>query len=100
MMRLLRFVLAISAGIARDQGQRRRAISALLIAVLGMLFCGVFPLWNVFAAHPLFFAIFWLLCAWLTTCVLLLAIYDLLMVVRRGREERAAMRRRIFKDRD
>ncbi|HEY8900029.1 MAG TPA: hypothetical protein VIM61_06425 [Chthoniobacterales bacterium] len=99
-MRALRLILAISTGIARDQGQRRRAISILLAATLVLLGVGIFPLWNFFASHPLFFAIYWLVCAWLTICVLLLAIYDLLMVIRRGREERAAARRRMFSDLD
>ena len=75
-------------------------MSALLAASLGMLALGIFPLWNVFATHPLFFAIYWLICAWLTTCAALLAIYDFLMVIRRGRQERAEARRRIFQDPD
>lgn len=94
------FPIRIATGIARDQRQRRRTISALLAATLVLLGLGVFPLWDSFATHPLFFAIYWLVCAWLTICVLLLAIYDLLMVIRRGREERAAARRRIFPDSD
>jgi flagellar biosynthesis/type III secretory pathway M-ring protein FliF/YscJ len=65
-----------------------------------MLFVGTFLLWSAFAAHPLFFAIYWLLCAWLVICVLLVAIYDLLMVMRRGREEHAEARKNIFRDLD
>lgn len=100
MNRFLALVLSISRGIVRDQTQRRQAMSALLGASLFLLAVGLFPLWGVFAAHPLFFAIYWLICAWLTTCALLLAIYDLAMVIRRGREERDAARRRIFEDPD
>lgn len=100
MNRFPALILAISRGIARDQTQRRRAMSALLGASLLMLAVGIFPLWGVFATHPLFFAIYWLACAWLTTCALLLAIYDLVMVFRRAREERESARRRIFQDPD
>lgn len=96
MKRFAGLVLRLSAGIARDQHQRRQAISTLLIVVLAMFALGVFALWNTFATHPLFFALYWLACGWFTICVALLAAYDLLMVIRRGREERAAARRRIF----
>ncbi len=75
-------------------------MTALIAAALAMLAAGLFPLWGVFAAHPLFFAIYWLICAWLTTCAMLLAIYDLVLVVQRGRRERAATRRRIFQPPD
>jgi hypothetical protein len=100
MNRFLRNILAIAAGIAHSQRQRRGAMFALTLAALGTVFIGIFPFWNLFAAHPLFFAIYWLVCVWLVICVLLLAIYDLLMVMRRGREEHAAARREIFKDID
>ena len=73
---------------------------ALTLAALAMLFAGTFPLWGIFAAHPLFFAIYWLACVWLVICVLLLAIYDLMTVFHRGREEHAAARRKIFHDID
>lgn len=92
------FVLRLTTGIARDQDRRRQAISALLVVVLAMLALGVFALWTTFTTHPLFFALYWLACGWITICVALLAAYDLLMVIRRGREERAAARRRILGD--
>jgi fatty acid desaturase len=96
----VRNVLSITRGIAFDQRQRRSAMFALTLAALGMVFAGTFLLWNIFATHPLFFAIYWLVCLWLVTCVFLLAIYDLLVVMRRGREEHSAARREIFKDID
>jgi membrane protein implicated in regulation of membrane protease activity len=98
--RFLQLTIAITTGIARDQSQRRRVMFALTLAALAMLFLGTFLLWSTFAAHPLFFAIYWLACVWLVICVLLLAIYDLLQVIRHGREEHAAARRKIFKDID
>jgi hypothetical protein len=94
--RPLQLAVAIATGIARSQPQRRRAMFVLTAAALAMVFLGVTMLWSVFPGHPLFFAIYWLACAWITVCVLLLAIYDLLMVVRRGRQERESARRQIF----
>ena len=100
MPRPLQLILAISRGIAFDSVARRRAMTALLVAALILFAIGVFPLWSFFPEHPLFFAIYWLACAWLTFCSLLLAIYDLMMINRRGREERAAARQKIFDEKD
>ena len=100
MSKLLRLVLAISTGIARDQAQRRRVMFILLLAALSMLAAGTFPLCSFFATHPLAFAIYWLVCGWIVICVMLMAIYDLLVVLRRGREEHRAARRATFKDID
>jgi hypothetical protein len=94
--RFAQLAVAIATGIARNQAQRRRAMFVLTSSALAMLALGVTLLWNVFPQHPLFFAIYWLACVWLTICVLLLAIYDLVMVVRAGRREREAARRQIF----
>jgi len=90
--------IAIATGIARDRSQRRRAMLALTVITLVVLFVGVVFLWNTFPAHPIFFAIYWLACGWFAICMCLLAIYDLLSVVRQGRREREEMRRRIFRD--
>lgn len=96
MNRPIQLAVAIAAGIARSQAQRRRAMFVLTAAALALVFMGITVLWNVFPRHPLFFAIYWLACAWLTICVLLLAIYDLVMVVRSGRQERESARRQIL----
>ena len=98
MNRFATLCIAIATGIARDRSQRRRAMLALTVLTLVVLFVGVVFLWNVFPAHPIFFAIYWLACGWLAICMCLLAVYDLLSVVRQGRREREEMRRRIFRD--
>lgn len=96
MNRFVQLAVAIATGIARSQAQRRRAMFVLTTAALALLFIGITVLWNVFPEHPLFFVIYWFACGWITVCVLLLAIYDLLMVVRRSRQERESARRQIF----
>ena len=96
MNRFIQLAVAIATGIARSQAQRRRVMFVLTTSALALLFIGITVLWNVFPGHPLFFAIYWLACGWITICVLLLAIYDLLMVVRRGRQERESARRQFF----
>jgi uncharacterized membrane protein len=94
--RLVQLSVAIATGIARSQSQRRRAMFALTVAALLLLLVGITVLWSVFPDHPLFFAIYWMACAWLAICVMLLAVYDLMMVVRRGRKERESARRELF----
>ncbi len=92
----LALVLAIATGIARDQTTRRKAMLALTLAALAMLFAGSIPLWNFFVAHPLVFAFYWLACAWVTVCVILLAAYDLLAVFEKSRRERRAAKKHIL----
>lgn len=88
-------VLSITIGIARDQRTRRRAMFLLTLVALAFAFAGVTVFWTVFVHHPLFFAFYWLVCAWITICVMLMAIYDLLSVIRAGRAARCAARREL-----
>lgn len=96
MKRFAGLVFHLAAGIARDLTARRQVISALLLLVLAMFALGIFAFWDAFSVHPLIFALYWLACGGLTLGVALLAAYDLLMVLRQGREERLAARREIF----
>lgn len=98
--RFLQFSVAIAVGIARDQTMRRRAMFVLTLTALGMVFVGCVILWNVFVEHPIFFALYWLACGWITICVMLIAIYDLLQVIRAGREARREARKRILGKKD
>lgn len=84
----INLVISVTTGIAFEQRIRRQAMFALTLAALVMLFVGVTFLWHAFADHPLFFAIYWLVCAWLTISAMLLSIYDLLVVIRRQRADR------------
>ncbi len=100
MNRFFHLIVAIATGIATNQMQRRRVMFGLTLGALVMLFGGTFLLWGSFVKYPLFFAIYWLAFVWIVICMLLLAVYDLLQVMRRGREEHAAARRKIFNDLD
>ncbi|MGC1481518.1 MAG: hypothetical protein WA771_13535 [Chthoniobacterales bacterium] len=85
---MIDLILRITTGIALDQRVRRKAMFAITLAALALLFVGTTLLWSTFADHPVFFAIYWLICAWLTVSAMLLSIYDLLVVTRRHRAER------------
>ncbi len=84
----INLLISVTTGIAFDQRTRRQAMFAITLAALVMLFVGATLLWQTFTDHPLFFAIYWLVCAWLTISAMLLSIYDLLVVIRRHRADR------------
>lgn len=88
----------ISRAMASDQSVRRRCMFSLLTAALVMVFLGSIVLWEFFVDHPMIFAIYWLACGWLVVTAVLLAIVDILQIVRSSRAERRAEQKRIFTD--
>jgi hypothetical protein len=92
------FVFAVATGLARRRESRRRVMFALTLVSLVILFAGATVLWASLAARPLAFVLYWFACGWITLCVILLAIYDILDVMAQCRRDRSAARRRIFKD--
>jgi hypothetical protein len=96
----VRLVLQITKGILRDQHSRRMTMFVVVIAALLMLFIGSTLLNGLLLERPLLFVGFWLVCAWLTLCAVLLAIYDLLMLRARARDERRRLRRQVFGNSD
>lgn len=71
----------------------------LLIALL-MLFAGATFLNSGLMANPWMFVVYWGVCAWLTIVSVLLAIFDMLAIRARAREERRALRAEIFGERN
>lgn len=88
------FVAHATRGIIRDRGFRRKTIAILLGAALLMVIAGTTLLRSVLDPREgvMWFAIYWLVCAWLTFTALLLALYDLLALRLEGREARRALR--------
>ena len=83
----IRLAVDLTTGIAFDQRLRRKAMFLLTLAALILLFFGTTLLWPIFPTRPLFFGIYWLAVAWLTICVILLSIYDLLTIGHRHRRD-------------
>lgn len=71
-------------------------MTGLLIASLGLLAFGAFIAWDFFAARPVVFVIYWFACGWLVITAAMLALYDMLQVVRAGRIAREIEKRRIL----
>ncbi len=86
------FTAHATRGIIRDQAMRRRAIFALLVVTMLLLFAGVTLLETTLRAHPVWFLLFWLGVGWLTLAVMLLALFDLLAVRALARKAKRNLR--------
>lgn len=77
---MVRLVIQIAKGLIRDQHARRLVMFYGMLAALVLLFAGATFLDGWLRAHPVLFLLFWAACAWLTTLIVLMAIFDMLMV--------------------
>ncbi|CAN5402578.1 hypothetical protein BH09VER1_BH09VER1_09280 [soil metagenome] len=86
-------ILALVRVLALDQGARRGAIFSLTLVSLGMLFLGATVFEPYLAVHVWMFLGYWLVCAWLTLTFMLLALYDMLVLIVAGRKLRRDLER-------
>jgi cytochrome bd-type quinol oxidase subunit 2 len=88
------FVIHATRGVIRDQATRRKAMVILLVIALALLFAGTTILQSFLNPHehPLWFILFWLICAWLAVTAVLLAVFDLLMVKSEARKAERTLR--------
>jgi protein-S-isoprenylcysteine O-methyltransferase Ste14 len=86
------FVVHATRGLIRDQTARRRTMFVSLVVALVLLFGGSTFLQSLLIAHPVWFIIFWFICAWLTLLAVLLALFDLLAVRAQARAVGKALR--------
>src|ERR1700740_2249573 len=87
------FVVQITRGLLRDQRARRKIMGLSLLLVLVMVVAGLTVLrsWLNPHEHPWRFMCFWLICAWETVLMLLLALLDLLLIRSQARVARRAL---------
>ena len=80
--------------------RRKTMFWTVIVAVL-MVFCGATFLAPVLDSkiRPGWFIFYWLACAWATVTVVLLAIFDLLLVRARARDEKRRLVRKIEESR-
>ena len=76
------FTVHATRGLLRDQRSRRRTMAISLIIAVVLMVAGLTVLrpWLDPHEHPWRFILYWLVCAWETVLVLLLALFDLLLV--------------------
>lgn len=93
-----RFVLGYTRAVIVDQHLRRMTMFYVVIAAMVMAFCGDLFLsdWLDFRHHIGRFAVYWLVCGWLTVLAALLAVYDLLLLRIQHRLLRRALRARML----
>jgi hypothetical protein len=91
------FAVHATRGVLRNRGMRRRAMLGTLAVALFMLVAGSTFLHETLnhREHPAWFLFFWLACAWLTICALLLALFDVLMIRAEGRAGRHVLREQL-----
>ncbi|MGH8095435.1 MAG: hypothetical protein ACREIF_18535 [Chthoniobacterales bacterium] len=101
-LRIASFAAHAARGLLRDQTMRRKTMFWTVIAAVGMLFCGSTFLAPVLdpQAHPVWFILYWLACAWVTVTAVLLAIFDLLMVRAQARAEKRALTQKMVESAD
>jgi protein-S-isoprenylcysteine O-methyltransferase Ste14 len=89
-LRLVSFAIHATRGLLRDQNARRKAMFAVVLVALVMLFAGATVLTALLdpRAHPGWFISYWFFCAWITMLAILLAVFDLLLVRSQERAER------------
>jgi len=96
-LRIASFAIHAARGLVRDQNARRKTIFILTIVALLLLFAGSTFLVRVLDPHlrPGWFIFYWLVCAWITVTVALLAVFDLLLVRAQGRAEKRSLAQKI-----
>lgn len=78
----------LARGLLRDRMERRRLLARILVVVLVLISAGLWLLDHWLTANVWRFLCWWGACAVLTCLMMLLALYDLLAVIREEREDR------------
>ena len=84
------FTVHATRGLLRDQKSRRKTMTLSLVAAVALSIAGftVLRSWLDPHEHPWRFILYWLVVAWETVLVLLLALFDMLMVRAQDRAAR------------
>lgn len=87
------FVVHVTRGVIRDQTTRRKVMFGTLFLSFVLAIAGSTVLAGFLTPreHPVWFILFWALCAWITMLAILLALFDLLMVRAEARAARKAL---------
>ncbi len=101
-LRVFSFAVHATRGLLRDQNTRRKAMFGLTLIALVMLVCGGTVLAPALDAHerPGWFVFYWVVCAWITFTIVLLALFDLLVLRREGHLRRKELTRKLSESKD
>jgi protein-S-isoprenylcysteine O-methyltransferase Ste14 len=98
-LRTMSFVIHATRGVIRDHNVRRKTMFVLVVIALVLLLVGSTILQSFLHPHehPVWFILFWLVCAWLAVTAMLLALFDLLMVKSEARKAERILREKFAK---
>ena len=78
----------VARSMLRNREQRRKIMARMLLAALGLMAGGLWLVDGWLAKAPWYFLIWWGVCALITCMTMVLALYDVLAVIREEREKR------------
>ena len=93
-LRMVSFTIHATRGLLRDERARRKTMALSLLVAVVMVVAGLTVLraWLNPQEHPWRFVLYWLVCAWDTLLVLLLALLDMLLIRAQARAAQKAFR--------
>lgn len=94
----LRRLIGLTRALIFDQHTRRMVMFYAVLAALLMAFSGDVFFGEWLRVNLMRFAVYWLICGWLTVLAALLALYDLLMLRVQARAVRRELRKQILPD--
>lgn len=77
----------VARAMLRDRETRRKIMARLLAVALGLMAGGLWVVDGWLAKNVWFFLGWWALCAFFTCAAMLMAVYDMLAVIREEREK-------------
>lgn len=95
---MLRMIVQISRGILAVREARRCFLLGIVLADLALIGFGATVFGVFLLERPLFFALYWLFCGWLTLLMGLMAGYELLTVSAEARKLRKQLERDLLDD--
>lgn len=78
----------VARSMLRDRDTRRKIMARMLLIALGMMACGLWLIDGWLKGSPWMFLVWWGLCALITCMTMMMALYDILAVIREEREKR------------
>jgi hypothetical protein len=101
-LRIGSFAAHSARGLLRDRRLRRKTMFAAVAVALLLMTCGSSFLQSILDPHdhPVWFILYWFVCAWVTVLALMLGIFDLLLNRRDGRAQRQHLQRQFSADID
>ena len=95
---MFRIIILLSKAIVRDQRLRRQCMLWLVGVAVVMIFLGSLLSESWARAHVGLFAVYWVVCGWLTLTGVLLALLDILVIRAAGRATRRLLERQFAEE--